>query len=139
MKDIRTLNQAILSLAPRFEARAVAPGTLADLYDCAGHAGLIVYDGASDTTLYGCARVNLAFRAWHDALHLAHGFTFDLEGERQACTAQVRALLKRFPSAPAWALNLIRAEIEGQAEHFAAFGYFPENQAAFVAAYVQGH
>lgn len=134
----RELNQAILELAPRgYEARAIAPATFAEVMACnAAHGRVIVWEGASDGTIYGDARVNHAFRAWHDGCHVAglHGFT--LEGERATCERQIASLRHRFPRAPKSILALIRAEVIGQAEHFAATGAFPVDQAAFIADYV---
>jgi hypothetical protein len=128
----RELNQAILALAPPFEARPIAPAGLADL-TALPH--MIVWDGASDATIYGDARVNHAFRAWHDACHVDGQFPLTLAGERAACEFQIGTLLKRFPLAPARWLHIIRAEIVGQAEHYAVHGEFPADQAAFFATY----
>lgn len=67
MPFIRELNIAILAMAPPFEARATAPATFREVMDCATSGRVVVWDGASDATIYGDARVNHAFRAWHDA------------------------------------------------------------------------
>lgn len=126
-------NRVILEFAPLHVARIVAPGTLAELRQCAALGGpLVVWEGESARTVYGCARVNHAFRAWHDAEHVAGGYAFNLEGERAACEAQALAVLRRYPSAPRRWLALLRAEIIGQAEHFARFGAFPSDQIEFM-------
>lgn len=131
----RAFDQAILALAPSFEARSVAPATFADLMTCGR---MIVWDGASGATIYGDAQVNFAFRAWHDFEHKAGRYGFMLAGETAACEAQIATLLRRFPSAPARWLRIIRAEVIGQAEHYAETGMFPMDQAAFVAAQLRG-
>lgn len=125
----RELNQAIMALAPTYEAKSFAPGTFRELMACERR---VVWDGASDATIYADPRVNHAFRAWHDAEHVRGQFEFSLTGERATCDAQIRGLLARFPRAPFFALQVIRAEITGQAEYFAAHGAFPADQAAFI-------
>lgn len=125
----RELNQVILALAPAYEAKSFAPGTFPELMRCPSR---IVWDGASDATIYADPRVNHAFRAWHDAEHVRGAFDFSLTGERATCEAQIRGLLARFPRVPSFFLAIIRAEITGQAEHFARFGEFPADQAAFI-------
>lgn len=136
------LNRVILELAPRHVARPSVP-----LFDAATPherlaqlqtpSGLLVWDGASDATIYADARVNHAFRAWHDACHIAAGVGFTLSAERAACEAQLRSLLLAYPRAPRHWVQLIRAEIIGQAEHFATHGTFPVDQFAFVKGYTQ--
>lgn len=128
----RELNRAIIALAPPFEARSTAPDTLAELIVLPR---MIVWDGASSDTIYGDARVNHAFRAWHDQCHIDGRFPLTLEGEVAACEFQIRDMLRRFPSAPARLARAIRAEVIGQAEYFAAHGMFPANQLSFFTAY----
>ena len=129
---IPEFNRVILELAPAHDARAIAPATLADLLALDTGAALPVWDGASDRTPYGDARVNHAFRAWHDATHKAGGYGFTLEGERATCAAQARAVMLAYPRAPRLWLALLDAEINGQAAHFAAHGFFPADQTAFI-------
>ena len=125
---LRHLNQAILSLAPAFDARDHAPASFSELRQCER---MVVWAGASERTIYRDPRVNWAFRAWHDAAHLAIDAPFTLAGERAACEYQIAELLRAFPCAPASAVHLIRREVIGQAEHFAATGQFPADQIAF--------
>lgn len=128
-------NACILALAPVHTARSVAPSTFLDLVRCRD---LIVWDGASDHSIYGDPRVNHAFRAWHDTCHLLGGHDFTLRGEHDAAELQIRQMLGLYPRAPKLWLGIIRAEVTGQAEFFARTGAFPVNQAAFVADYLRG-
>lgn len=130
MFNRHAINSAILSLAPAHVARALAPASFSDLMR-AHDAPLPVWDGASDQTIFRDARVNHAFRAWHDATHRAGHFDFTLAGEIATAKAQKVALGLRYPSAPAWAYRLIDAEVAGQAEYFAAHGRFPMDQEQF--------
>lgn len=135
----RDLNRIVLEFAPAFIACGVVPefdpSTPADaLRQLVTGDGLKVWAGASAGTIYGDARVNHAFRAWHDRCHLASGAAFTLEAEHVVCEYQVRELLTRYPGALDVA-RLIRAEIIGQAEHYAAHGAFPVDQFAFFNSY----
>jgi hypothetical protein len=121
------LNERILELAPRFEVSDRAPGTFADLVASRTGGLLQVWPGASEGTIYGDPRVNWAFRAWHDALHLSLGAGFDLEGERRVAEEQARVLGCDGMGA------IVLAEVLDQAEHFARTGAFPTDQAAFMA------
>lgn len=135
---IPDLNRAILLLSGNFVARPFAPQTERELIEAQQScADFPVWEGASLETIYRDPMVNHAFRAWHDKTHLAlpalHRFT--LAGETATCDAQCRELLRLWPRALPLA-RIIRAEIIGQAEHFAAFGFFPGNQAAFIEEYL---
>lgn len=129
------LNRLVLAMAPAHVARPIAPSTLAELYQCGDT--LAVWDGASEGTVYGCPKVNHAFRAWHDAAHIAGGFAFDLDGEIAACRYQIRQALERFPRLPGTLVRAVECEIVGQAEYFAAHGTFPANQLEFFNNYVR--
>ena len=130
---IPEFNAVILRLAPAFTAAPKAPETFRQLMQARAETrALLVWEGASEATVYGDARVNHAFRAWHDATHIAGGHGFTLEGERATYRDQWAAVLSLYPSAPdAWRA-LLHAEIIRQAEHYEAHGAFPTDQAAFI-------
>lgn len=125
----REFNQAILAIAPVHTAAAFAPGTFTELMQCERR---IVWEGASDITIYADPRVNHAMRAWHDDCHKAGAFDFTLLGERATCEAQISILRNRFPGVPSFIIDAIRADVIGQAEFFALHGAFPVDQVAFV-------
>lgn len=133
---IENFSRAILLLAPKFEARPDAPATFAEIMATRGRLVRPVWDGASEASIYGAPEINHAFRAWHDACHVAGQFGFDLGGEKQTCEMQVKQFYCVFPSAPSDVAALLCAEIIGQAEYFAEFGEFPEDQRAFVVDYL---
>ena len=70
------INNTILRDASNLPYRvaSVAPSTYGDLVSCPS---LVIWDGASDKTVFQSEAVNWAFRAIHDALHLETGLTFD--------------------------------------------------------------
>lgn len=129
---IPEFNAAILAMAPSHIARPIAPSTYAELVQSPG----IVWDGASDATIYGDARINHAFRAWHDHCHVLGNHDFSLAGERAAADLQCAQLLALYPRAPSAWLRLIHAEVTGQVEYFAVNGVFPLDQLKFVTQYV---
>ncbi len=129
----RELQRAILLLAPEFEARDDAPATFAELLSIEGRARLPAWRGASDRCIYGAPEINFAFRAWHDAVHLAGRFDFSPAGERRTCQEQIRQFYYKFPAAPAAVAALLDVEINGQVEYFVRRGQFPVDQARFVA------
>lgn len=115
--------------------RGLAPATLA-AHHASGARLLRVWDGASSGTIWGDARNNHAFRAWHDSHHISGQFSFTREGEAAACEYQIAQLYVAFPGAPkSWAA-VIRAEVIGQADYFVAFGRFPTDQLAFFRDYL---
>jgi hypothetical protein len=134
------LQTAILSLAPRHHATPNVPelgvGNAPEQIAFDADGTMLVFDGASEQTIYGDARVNHAFRAWHDAQHIRARAGFTLAGERLACEMQCRDLQRAFPSVPESVLRLIRAEVIGQAEYFARHGAFPIDQAKFIEEYL---
>ncbi len=138
-------NQAILTITTHlipqgFDISPHAPSTYAELKALvAGTGRLVVYDGASEHTIYGNPAVNHAFRAWHDFCHLAGSYDTTFSGEVAACRLQVRHLLQHYgDSDRTWRWQrIVEAEIVGQALHFERHGCFPIDQSAFVQAYLK--
>lgn len=119
---ITQFNGLILRHAAALQYRVSdhAPQTFADLRAT----GLVVWSGASDRTIFGDARVNWAFRALHDALHLKTGIGFTPAeeiylGRMQA--SQYSGLLA----------DLVYIEVAGQAEHYLKTGQFVADQIKF--------
>lgn len=121
-----------------WEARDVAPETFEEARASYAERGrVVVWNGASDNTVYAKPRDNWAARAWHDFHHIRGGYKFTLEGERATCEAQgvdleilhAAGVLDQNEAADAW--RLLRLEVIGQAEHFAEHGEFPADQVAF--------
>ena len=129
-----SLNAQILALAPAHVAVPDAPNTWRELqraaYDDLGR--LRVYDGASAGTIYGSDRVNFAFRAWHDALHLAHGLNFSRESELKIAQLHADQIHGDFER------RLIFADVAAQVEYYFEHGQFvPEHsQREVVLAYM---
>ena len=121
------LNRAILELAPRHHVADFAPDTFAGIMQSPG----IIWAGASDGTIYGDAKVNHAFRAWHDSHHIRLGADFTLAGETRVCEAQIAELHRLWPRHPLVWDRLIRVEVIGQVTYNATHGHFPIDQSQF--------
>lgn len=139
------LNQAIHTMALRLfptgylVSETEAPETYQALCDRL-NAGkpMMVYSGGSNETIYGDKEINWAFRAWHDWCHWKGGFDFTEEGEAAACEMQIEHLMQVYGDSEdtrEWA-SILRAEVNGQVQYEAIHGSFPQDQAAFIAAYV---
>lgn len=126
-----TLNTKIFKLAPKFEAKDIAPNSFIDL-KVNSLETLVVWSGASDQTIYGDAKVNWAFRAWHDALHLELNAPFTFEGEKLVALEQARLIGSDQLG------NILMAEIVGQTEFYNKYGYFPVDQVKFIQDYLKG-
>ena len=104
---------------------------------------LPVWNGASETSIYGSTAANYAFRYWHDMGHLEHGLSFSPEDERELqLSHHLVAVAKRLTETDGsnetirLALELYRADTIGQIEYSVANRRFPDNQIEFCIAYV---
>lgn len=96
-----------------------------------------VWTGASENTIFDDAETNWAFRAWHDAAHLAHGLPFTIEGETATAYVQASHLIGEYGDGDdvVEMVALLLCEVVGQAERFARYGEFPADQMAYTRAY----
>lgn len=118
---IRHINNLILSTAPRHIVADLAPSTFQDLLQSPS---LVIWSGESDNTIFGDARVNWAFRALHDALHLKTGIGFSPVEE----IAIGRLQANQYSGLMA---DLVYIETAGQAEHYLKTGRFVSDQIRF--------
>ncbi len=94
-----------------------------------------VWDGASDTSIYGSNAGNYAFRAWHDRLHIILRAGFDAEGEKAVAVAQRDAILRA--TGDSEAAEAVWADVWGQFLYERRHGRFPDDQAAFVKTWLE--
>ena len=90
-----------------------------------------------DRTVYTSARVNRAFRAWHDALHLHYGLDFTYAGEMFTAQKHIEAMTGQLGFFEENAKAILWADTAGQSEYFRIHGEFPVDQRAFVLAYTR--
>ena len=113
-----------------------APSSLAELKAHYATTGRIcVWSGGSDYTIFADRETNYAFRAWHDYHHLIGNHEFTPDGEHAVMMAQQSDILALYGDNQGFA-DLIHAEIVGQGEYERANGVFPQDQMAFVRAYL---
>ena len=94
-----------------------------------------VWDGASETSIYGSNAGNFAFRAWHDRLHVILRAGFDAEGEQAVAVAQRNAIL--WATGDSEAAEAVWADVWGQFLYERRHGRFPDDQAAFVKTWLE--
>lgn len=117
-----------------------APDTWEELQR-AKTAGLVVYAGASDQTMYGVPYGNRQFRAWHDSVHLAWNADFTMgsdaqrRGEWQGAREQCRMAEKTGTRLAHW----LWADLRAQEASWLAHGVFPDDQVTCVRDFVTTH
>lgn len=121
---ITEFNSLILKQASKLKYSVAdqAPNTIQDLIQAPT---LVVWSGQSDKTVWNEARVNWAFRALHDALHLETGLGFTPQDEIELGRIQA----SRYDSQ--LLQDLIYIEVSGQAEHYLKTGQFVVDQVEF--------
>ena len=136
-------NVAVLHITSRvlpcgFDISTNAPQDFDSLlahYDKTGR--VLVWSGASESTIFADAGVNFAFRAWHDSKHITARLPFTRAGELEALAMQKADILALYDGATADSFcALLDAEIKGQFDYCERHGAFPVNQAAFALAYL---
>jgi len=99
---------------------------------------VLVWNGASDKTIFGDCEVNFAFRAWHDSKHIIGSFSFTREGEMNALAMQKADILAIYDGTAAdFFCTLLDAEIRGQFDYAERHGGFPIDQIGFARAYLE--
>src|SRR5260370_11008017 len=91
--------------------------------------------------MYGWPEMNFVFRGWHEWCQWRGRYNLSHEGERAACAMQSDHLVARYGESSQtrrWR-RILHAEIIGQRDYFDRHGAFPEDQRAFVAAYLGDH
>lgn len=115
------------------ESYVKAPSSLLELNASMNTAGMVVWGGGSDATIFGCPDHNAAFRAWHDSIHWKHQLQFTVAGEAQAAYLQVREMVALYgvdEDIELWAAYIL-CEVLGQKLHHELHGEFPQDQRAF--------
>lgn len=155
----RGLNIAVRTIANRlfpcgFDVTSEIISTIPDMVSRWQSGRPVVWNGASDQTIFADAEINFAFRAWHDHCHLrpifreresasppkyipwnpSHAYQFDSQGEFLTLNEQKRDLVTlygRTDRVRQWC-QILDAEIIGQFQYNEIHGNFPTNQRAFV-------
>lgn len=102
--------------------KTVAPSTEIDLFNCPT---LVIWTGASDSTIFQDTAVNCAFRALHDALHLKTRVGFSPQEEMYFGGIQANMFDSDLMR------ELVFSEVSGQARYYLETGKFVGNQIEF--------
>lgn len=94
-----------------------------------GLGSLPVYNGASEKTIFIDSYINVLFRAWHDAIHLEKGFSFQPEDEIKTAFEHVRQLMSIGVDQTVY--EWLFVDIIGQVYFYKHKNQFVENQIAF--------
>ena len=92
----------------------------------------------SENSIYGLPEGNVAFRAWHDTIHLALNADFSFAehaGEYRVAVEQCR----QASLYSATLADVLWADTYGQGQHMLKHGAFPANQLGFVEYYLKNH
>lgn len=121
---IKYINYLILQDTSKLQytVKAIAPDTEQALFN---ESSLVIWSGASQDTIYQDERVNWAFRALHDDLHLKTGLNFSVDAEIELGRMQASQYSSQLMQ------DLIFCEVAGQALHFKQTGNFVTDQVEF--------
>lgn len=122
---IQYINQTIMHEASKISYRVsdIAPGNETDLFNQGST--IVVWSGSSDNTIFGDKRVNCAFRALHDALHIRTGLGFTHTEEYELGRIQASQYDSDLMS------TLVYCEVVCQAKYNEETGLFVPDQLAF--------
>lgn len=137
-------NQAVIDITNRlfpcgYDVASIAPETLAGLTEHIQRTGrVLVWDGASDRTVFGDPEVNWAFRAWHDFHHYRLQAEFNPLGERRVAYAQINDVRRLYGHGPIadFIVRLVLCEVLGQLEYHERHNDYPADQWLFAQRYL---
>ena len=117
------LNNKILKQAEKlnYTVAEIAPNNVIDLFNSSS---LKVWSGQSDNTIWNDPKVNWAFRALHDQLHLDTGIGFSPDQEMYIGRLQASQY-------DGMLADLVYIETTEQAKYFKENGVFVSNQKLF--------
>ena len=113
-------------------------------YDATGK--VLVWTGASDTSVFGSNEINIWFRAWHDYNHIKYMHPFTLDGELAVMRKQIRQARMYNNGVEPNKLTefemiciekIIQCEIEGQLRYYLDTGRYVEDQYQFTLNYLR--
>jgi hypothetical protein len=106
-----------------------APESYKELVERSSTMHIPIATAGSETTIYG-ADVNSKFRFWHDVTHLELDSDFSLEGELKVIEKHIREGAEFGLSE--LALDILKADTEGQVRYYYRHKEFIDNQEAFI-------
>lgn len=127
---IKYINNKILTQASSllYTVKDFAPSTESELFTSTG---LVVWSGSSDNTIFHDSKVNWAFRALHDQLHLKTRLDFSVDAEIELGRIQA----SKYDGVMA---DVVYCEVARQAMYYKSTGSFVSDQVAFTKQYIKG-
>jgi len=95
-----------------------------------------VFEGGSDSSVYGSAPANHAFRFWYDYLHYAHGCTTGAADELKLAELHRAGVAAKFGDRSLES-RIVYAEVAAQVAYYFNTGNFVKNQKGFIYAALQ--
>jgi hypothetical protein len=127
---IRFINNVVESRNSKllYTVNDLAPSTENALFNSTG---LVIWNGASDSTIFQDPKINYKFRALHDLLHLQTRIGFSPSEEIELGRIQAN----QFEGSDLMR-ELVYCEVALQAEYYQKHGKFVENQIEFTINYL---
>ena len=126
---VTELEGYVIAHAPRFSLTDSPEAAFKPLSDTGRY---IIWDGASEQTIFSNPLANYYFRAWHEAAHVMGELAFSFDEEYKVWEAHCRELYKAFDLRTARKLGLLLyEEVVLQAEEYQVTGAFPVDQKRF--------
>jgi hypothetical protein len=118
------INNTILNEAKKLKylVKNEAPNNEIDLFNASS---LTIWSGASDNTFFQDERINWAFRALHDDLHLKTRLDFSVDAEIELGRIQASNYSSQLMQ------DLVFCEVSKQAMYYKETGLFVANQLDF--------
>lgn len=94
---------------------------------------VLVWSDKCDTSIFQNSDVNIAFRAWHDFVHIDNQFPFTLQGEIDVCRIQQRQVKQALLpyTVEVMCLKLLEIEVIEQVKHYFNTGTYVKDQRKF--------
>lgn len=116
----------ILKLAPNHIASLESPTTYEAVKQQAESGVYHVFSGGSTDTIFSSRKVQYAYRAWHDSIHIENEIDFSMESELQVAKLQEEIALSNGVN-PRDAM-LLRYDLECHIKYYYAKGQHPDLQ-----------
>ena len=134
--------EALKSQGLRVGVMQDAPSTYKDVVNSFLNTGiLVVYEGASENTIFSHPRINHLFRAWHDLGHITNKLDFQFHNERKLGEIQANEVYDALLNTAGHdrannARSLVRAEIIGQIEYYQIHRKYVDDQKSYTMGYL---
>lgn len=134
MKSLRLKPETetlLLTLAPPHFASANSPTTYETVRQQAQTGTYHVFNGGSTDTIFSSRKVQYAYRAWHDSIHMSREIPFDMDSELLVAKLQEEIALEN--GADPRDAMMLRYDLECHIKYYYAKGEHPDKQLELIA------